>query len=108
MCGDPKLASVSRIVWEARKNDSAIVCKAGSGFARRRPGSAPSSRAGFGSRSTSLDKTLVSLRTMKNDLMVDTRQKGRRGNPLAVGVSTASAPRFSIVLAETHALERSF
>ncbi|MGY4327593.1 hypothetical protein ACVWWG_002010 [Bradyrhizobium sp. LB7.2] len=36
-CGDPKLASVSRILWEARKNDSAIVCKAGSGFARNRP-----------------------------------------------------------------------
>lgn len=37
VCCDPKLASVSRIVWEARKNDSAIVCKAGSGFARNGP-----------------------------------------------------------------------
>lgn len=73
MCGDPKLASVSRTVWEARKNDSAIVCKAGSGPAtgRRRLGSAPFSRAGFGSRSTSLEKTHVSLRTMKNALMAD-------------------------------------
>lgn len=65
---------------------------------RRRPGSAPFSRAGLGSRSTSLEKTIVSLRTMKNDLMADTRQEGRRGNPLAVGVSTASASRFLIIL----------
>lgn len=73
------MASVSRIVWEARKNDSAIVCKAGPGFARNWP--SPTwlrafNRAGFGWRFTGLENIIVSLRTMKNDLMADTSQKG--------------------------------
>lgn len=37
VCGDPKLESVSSTVWKARKYDWAIVCKAGSGFARNGP-----------------------------------------------------------------------
>lgn len=98
VCGDPKLAALCGKHERTTRLSFVRLGRASPATGRRRPGSAPSSRAGFRSRSTSLEKTIVSLRTMKNDLMVDTRQKSRRGNPLAVGVSTASAPRFSIVL----------